>query len=99
MYETEGTFFNVSGWGDSETLEGSFQDGSDILKVTQIPFVPKSQCHLPKGRSGQRGKSKICAGGIPGTRESGINCILWCPIKMRVFHQNERCLPCSLLPS
>ena len=75
MYETEGTFFNVSGWGDSETLEGSFQDGSDILKVIQIPFVPKSQCHLPKGRSGQRGKSKICAGGIPGTRESGINCI------------------------
>ena len=27
------------------------------------------------------------------------NHLLWCPIKMRVFHQNESCLSCLHLPS
>ena len=30
---------------------------------------------------------------------NNYHCLLWCPIKMRVFHQNESCLPCPHPPS
>ena len=41
----------------------------------------------------------VIVGDVDYIKRELIELLLLCLIKLRVFHQNESCLPCSLLPS